>query len=350
MPYATKRYLVHFLPTSVGLSPTFSTIRRVDTGAVIASPPSILEAVGAGMGQGLYYFDWPFTSATDPDVDWVVGSLADPTTLAQGRVSVRDVPQVFGSGPLSVTLGFNFLPNQTGLSPAFSLFKRTDTWADVSQPTISELGGAGNGGGFYTFPFTFGGAGAPDIAWLVNGNAPGPINPSLMAYGSASPLEYYPQVAPPVPPALPAFVPNPLANLSPSLIDFGQDFSFLSGLDPNLGLVSGLANLGQALAHRLETPRGGLFYDGDYGTDVRGRINDAMTPAGLSRLASDVNTECRKDERVLTCISNVQFVQATSSLSITLYVTTAAGPFQFVLAVTEVSVALLEPSNLLAAA
>lgn len=340
MPYATKRYLVHFLPTSVGLSPTFSTIRRVDTGAVIASPPTILEAVGVGMGQGLYYFDWPFVSATDPDVDWVVGSLADPTTLAQGRVSVRDVPQVFGFNALSVSLGFNFLPNQVGLSPAFSLFKRTDTWADVSQPTISELGGAGNGGGFYTFSFTFGSAGAPDIAWLVNGNAPGPINPSLMAYGSASPLEYYPQIQPPVPPGISVAAVNPLVGL-PSTTDFGTDFSFLSQLDPNFGLVSGVANLGQALAHRLETPRGGLFYDANYGTDIRDRLNDNMGAGIVAQIGADAQAECSKDERVLSCTANAQFNNQTDELTLNVAVQTSSGPFLFVFGVTQASVALL---------
>lgn len=152
-------------------------------------------------------------------------------------------------------------------------------------------------------------------------------------------------VCPPLPPPAPIPVapPNPLANQATSTVDFGQDFDFLNQLDANLGLVSGLANLGQALAHRLETPRGGLFYDPNYGTDVRAYLNEQMSSADVARLAADINSECLKDERVLTCDASVQFVPATSSLAVNINASTAAGPFNFILSVTSVTVTLLRP-------
>jgi phage baseplate assembly protein W len=124
-------------------------------------------------------------------------------------------------------------------------------------------------------------------------------------------------------------------------VDLGQDFAFLSTLDPNFNLIGGTANLGQALAHRLETPRGGLFYDPNYGTDIRDWLNDAMTPRRLAQAAAAIQSECMKDERVLSCTASVQFVFATTTLNVVLNVSTAAGPFQYILAVTSVSVSLL---------
>lgn len=147
----------------------------------------------------------------------------------------------------------------------------------------------------------------------------------------------------PPPPPIPVPAPNPLL-VAQTGADFGVDISFLSDLDPNFTLVSGFACLGQDLAHRFETPRGGLFYDGNYGTDIRGRLNEALSPKGQTKLASDIQAECMKDERVLACTARVQLATATSTLTVTISVNTAAGPFQFILGVTSVSVTLLAQS------
>jgi hypothetical protein len=64
--------------------------------------------------------------------------------------------------------------------------------------------------------------------------------------------------------------------------DFGTDISCYPDLDGSFGLVSGFTLIAQDLARRLETPRGGLFYDSNYGTDVRGWVNAAGTPAQIA--------------------------------------------------------------------
>lgn len=151
----------------------------------------------------------------------------------------------------------------------------------------------------------------------------------------------YPPTPIPPPPPLPAVNVNQLPNISPGGVDLGTDILDLS---PTFTTVSGLANLGQALLNRLQTPRGGLFYDQNYGTDVRAYLNDALTAQRVSKLASDVQSECLKDERVQTCTAGVQFVSATKTLNITITGSTSGGPFVFVLAVTNLSVSLLEPS------
>jgi hypothetical protein len=65
--------------------------------------------------------------------------------------------------------------------------------------------------------------------------------------------------------------------------DYGTDISCYPDIDASFGVVSGFTLI-EDLARRLETPRGGLFYDSNYGTDVRGWVNAAGTPAQIATL------------------------------------------------------------------
>jgi len=124
--------------------------------------------------------------------------------------------------------------------------------------------------------------------------------------------------------------------------DFGTDISSVPDLDDRFALVSGAAALGQALARRLETPRGGLWYAPNYGTDIRGRLNDTLTQAELAALPGEIEAECEKDERVRRASAQVQFVPQTSTLTVAISVETALGPFRLVLAATALTVELLQ--------
>jgi phage baseplate assembly protein W len=121
----------------------------------------------------------------------------------------------------------------------------------------------------------------------------------------------------------------------------GVDISCYPDLDAGFALVSGYTALGQALARRLETPRGGLFYDPDYGTDVREMVNDAATSAFAQQRQQQIEAEALKDERVGTATATVTYSPATSTAAVKLTVDTAVGPFTFVLAVTQISIAVL---------
>jgi phage baseplate assembly protein W len=147
---------------------------------------------------------------------------------------------------------------------------------------------------------------------------------------------------PPFPPtpSIPIVQLNPLVSIA-SEVDFGTDFDFLSDLNPNLSMVSGLAVLGQDILHRLETPRGGLFYDPDYGTDVRSYLNGKITGQVLSRMQAEVEAELGKDERFLTTSAKFQFVPQTNTLTLNLAVVTAQGPFALVIEITNLTITLL---------
>ena len=68
------------------------------------------------------------------------------------------------------------------------------------------------------------------------------------------------------------------------------------------GYTRGTRNLIDALRRRLETPRGGLFYDPDYGFDLRQYVQAAMDAALQFELESFIETECLKDERVASVL------------------------------------------------
>jgi len=128
------------------------------------------------------------------------------------------------------------------------------------------------------------------------------------------------------------------------MADLGTDISCWPDLDPNGVLVSGRTALAQALARRLTTPRGGLFYDTNYGTDLRLYLNEGMTRDAQSRVKAAVEAECRKDERVSSCAADVVFNAAAQSLRISIAVNPGDGPFSLVLDVTKLTLALLAVS------
>jgi len=132
--------------------------------------------------------------------------------------------------------------------------------------------------------------------------------------------------------------------LDPAAATLGVDIGSVPDIDPTLALVSGYQALGESIARRLETPRGGLFYDGDYGTDIRGRLNDSFTPAEIFSLQSDIEAEAEKEERVQSASATVTFDAASSSMNIQLGVVAATGPFRFVLSADALSVQLLDAS------
>lgn len=113
---------------------------------------------------------------------------------------------------------------------------------------------------------------------------------------------------------------NPTGVTSVSTSDpFGTDIVLLPDLDPTFQLESGSAVVASALLRRLQTPRGGLFYDPEYGYDLRDRLNDSSAN-GFS-IQSDVEDEIEKDSRVSnatvsTSLSSIGQLQVTASVTL----------------------------------
>lgn len=125
-------------------------------------------------------------------------------------------------------------------------------------------------------------------------------------------------------------------------LTFGTDISGVTDLDKGFSLVSGPRCLAQAIARRLTTRRGGLFYAPDYGLDVRDMIEERQTAATIAQWQQAIANECEKDERVERATATVTLNTATNTAAITVRIETAAGPFRLTLAVTSLTVELLE--------
>lgn len=122
----------------------------------------------------------------------------------------------------------------------------------------------------------------------------------------------------------------------------GADLSLFPDLDPAGALVSGTTCLMQALMRRFTTPRGGLFYDPGYGTDLRSLLGEALTSGDGSSVGTDIEQEALQEERVLLAQATVTVNLATSKLAVKLDIQSSSGPFTMVLAVSAVTVTLLK--------
>src|SRR5882724_5139925 len=101
-----------------------------------------------------------------------------------------------------------------------------------------------------------------------------------------------------------------MSNVSSSRnsTSFGLDWSCVSDLDPRGATVTGFRIIGEAIARRLQTPRGGLLDDPNYGYDLVGELNDDMGAGDTGRIAASVTAECLKDQRVTAATVTVTFV------------------------------------------
>lgn len=126
------------------------------------------------------------------------------------------------------------------------------------------------------------------------------------------------------------------------MTDYGFDISTpdAADLDPLGTLVTGARALGQALARRLVTPRGGLLDDPSYGYDLRQLVGDVLDPLALETVRAEVLDQLRADERVDD--ASVTVTQPTrTSVRVEALVSAAAGPFRLVIAVSAVTSEIL---------
>lgn len=130
----------------------------------------------------------------------------------------------------------------------------------------------------------------------------------------------------------------PAARTPAAAEGYGTDLEFgAAGLTPRLALVSGIALLGQDLAHRADTPKGALPDDPDYGIEggIRSWLHRGRTQRDLLVMAAELSGEFRKDDRVAAVV--VRVVPDGAGLGVTCSVTpesTGSREFQLVIALT----------------
>lgn len=125
--------------------------------------------------------------------------------------------------------------------------------------------------------------------------------------------------------------------------DHGTDIKVLPDLaEDDAELATGLDCLGQDLALRLDTPRGSLISDPDYGLDLRSYLNSAQTPRQILEIIVNVKNELEKDDRVDACDVQASYSIQARVLTIKATVYTRTGPYLFTFLVNQDAVLLAE--------
>jgi phage baseplate assembly protein W len=109
----------------------------------------------------------------------------------------------------------------------------------------------------------------------------------------------------------------------------------------NVTLVSGYKSLGLQLMKRLSTRRGTLFYDLNYGDDLRLFMNRPINQAILDQIKYTIKSQCEQDPRVNNADVTVNYNNSTLSLEVDIFITTLLGPFTLVISVNALTIDLI---------
>ena len=103
---------------------------------------------------------------------------------------------------------------------------------------------------------------------------------------------------------------------------YGSDISCASDVDPLVREVEAFSTLAlaEAIVRRLDTPRGSLPDDKDYGIDLRGLLNRGSVSSDLQQLAGQVRAGLTKDDRIDTLTVKVAPSSTGSTLRLELSV------------------------------
>jgi hypothetical protein len=152
---------------------------------------------------------------------------------------------------------------------------------------------------------------------------------------------YYPVEVPARPPFTAPLAPTLAANE----VDYGLDVSTFPDLDVTGRTIGGVRVVAECTLRRLTTPNGTLEYDPDFGRDVRDLLNEDFDEQDLRREQVGIANEVEKDERILR--ADVVLKLDAAAFKLTIRITgelagAARAPFEFVLAISKVSAAVLK--------
>lgn len=110
---------------------------------------------------------------------------------------------------------------------------------------------------------------------------------------------------------------------------YGSDSACITDVGlTDIQITNPVQLIGQRLARRLQTPRGGLAAFGgpaDFGWDVRQLVLKKLTNAAKSTAQQQIEDECTKDEQVLS--ASCAITGTGGNLVITVTGISSAGPF-----------------------
>lgn len=97
----------------------------------------------------------------------------------------------------------------------------------------------------------------------------------------------------------------------------------------------------QAIVRRLTTELGGLWYDLTYGENVRLLLSHEESPGDIENVRQSIAAQCLLDERIDHADCVIETFPSENRATVTVTCVTGLGPFTLSLAITEVSVTVL---------
>lgn len=105
----------------------------------------------------------------------------------------------------------------------------------------------------------------------------------------------------------------------------GYDLSCWDDLDPSMAEVSGAAMMDEVAHRRINTSRGQLITDMNYGINVWDILSAEATPAQVAQVSGLVDQELLKDDRIQSSSSALDTTVTPNTLATVLQA--ATGPF-----------------------
>lgn len=123
------------------------------------------------------------------------------------------------------------------------------------------------------------------------------------------------------------------------MTDFGRDLWCDGDIRPDCAEVTGLTLVAQAVIRRWETPRGGCFYDPNYGEGLL----DLVHQAGITgaEVAAALERGSMKDERIDSASAEATVDADSEMITATVRLETALGPFSMTVSIDALSVEMI---------
>jgi hypothetical protein len=124
------------------------------------------------------------------------------------------------------------------------------------------------------------------------------------------------------------------------LADLGKSILGILDIDADLSFGEGNLALAHDIARRLVTEPGGLTDSPGYGYGLQLLLSSTVDAPSVERRIAE---QCLQDERVRDVEVSVTQDEAEKTITVGISLQTADGPFEFTLAVSQLSVELLLP-------
>lgn len=128
-------------------------------------------------------------------------------------------------------------------------------------------------------------------------------------------------------------------------VDYGSDLGTFPDLDPMGGMVSGTRAVAESAARKLMQRRGSNEDEPTVGIDILDWLNETQSPFAALRLQAEAREAIESDERVERANVTVEFNVAAQRIRLKVRGECAAGPFAFVLGISDVGATTFEVTS-----